>query len=102
MRLVVAEGFGAEEQLIEDDTDAPDVHLVGNVGLVLLEALGCLIPVGAHSLRSQLDLLMSFVYYLAQAEICYLYFSVMEYDILRLEIIMYNFLFTLVQVLQTA
>ena len=75
---------------------------MGYVGAVLLEALGCLIPIGSNSLRSQLDLLMSLVYYLAQAKIRYLNLPVMEYDILRLEVIMYNFLFTLVQVLQTA
>jgi hypothetical protein len=98
--LIVAEGFGAEKQLEEDDTDAPNVDFMSYVGLVLLEALGCLIPVGSNSLRSQLDLLRSFVYYLAQAKVCYLHLPVMEYDVLRLEIIMYNFLFALVQVLQ--
>lgn len=100
--MVVAEGFGAEKQLVEDYADAPNVDLVCYVRAVLLEALGCLIPVGSHSLRSQLDLLISFVYYLAKAEICYLHLPIMEYDILWLEVIMNNFLFALVQVLQTA
>ena len=99
LRLVVAERFRAKKQLEEDHADGPDVDLVGYVGGVLIEAFWCLIPVGTDSLRSQLDLLMPFIYYLAQAEIRYLHLAIIKYDILRLEVVMYNFLFTLVQVL---
>ena len=100
LRLVVAKGLLAEQELEEDDAHRPDVDLVRNLRAVLLETLGRLVPISAYALRSQLDLLVAFVYYLAQPEVCYLYFAVVEYYVLRLQIVMNYLLFAVVQVLQ--
>ena len=69
---------------------------------VLLEALWSLIPVSAHTLRGQLNFLVALVYDLAKAEICYFYLAVVENDVLRLEVKVNNFLFTFIQVFESA
>ena len=67
---------------------------------VLLEALRSLVPVGADALRGQLDLLMTLVDDLAQAEVSDFHLSVVEDDVLRLKVVVNDLLFALVQVLQ--
>jgi hypothetical protein len=70
------------------------------LGAVLLETLGSLIPVGAHSLGCELDLLMPLVYYLAQAKVRDLHLSIVENDILRLQVVMDDLLLALIQIFE--
>ena len=66
----------------------------------MLETFWCLVPVSSDALRSQLDLLVSLVYYLAQTKVSNLNLSVMEDNILWLKVVVNNFLFALVQILE--
>ena len=66
------------------------------------KALGCLIPIGSDPLRCQLNPLGVFIHYFTQAEVRYFHFTIMKEYILRLEVIVNNFLFLIIQVLQTA
>lgn len=50
LSLPVAERLLPEKQLEEDDADRPNVNLVTNLRLVLLEALWRLVPVSANAL----------------------------------------------------
>ena len=56
LTLIVAERFGTEEQLEENDANAPYVHFVRYLRAVLVEALWRLVPIGADTLRRELDL----------------------------------------------
>ena len=66
-----------------------------------MEAFWCLVPVSSDALRSQLDLLVSLVYYLAKTKVSNLYLSVMEDNILWLKVVVNNFLFAFVQILKS-
>jgi hypothetical protein len=66
-----------------------------------LEALRGLVPIGAHALRGQLYFVMAFINDLAETEVGNLHLPIVENNVLRLKIIMNDFLFALVQVLQT-
>jgi len=66
----------------------------------LLETFWCLVPVSSDALRSQLDLFVSLVYYLAKTKVSNLNLSVMEDNILWLKVVVNNFLFALVQILE--
>ena len=68
--------------------------------LALVEAFWGLVPVGSHTLTRQFDFVLIFFDDLTQAEICDFDFSIVEYYVLWLEIIMDNFLLLVVQVLQ--
>ena len=61
--------------------------------LRLIEAFGRLVPVGADTLTSQLNLVLVLANNLAEAEICDFDFPVVEDDILRFEVVMDYFLF---------
>lgn len=54
---------------------------------VLCETLWSLVPVCSYTLRSQLDLFISFVNNLAKSEVSYFDLAIMEYNVLRLQII---------------
>ena len=73
---------------------------MGYLWRVLLETFWCLVPVSTDTLGSQLDLLMSFIYYFAQTKVGNLNLSVMEDNILWLKVVVNNFLFALVQILK--
>jgi len=73
---------------------------MGYLWRVLLETFWCLVPVSTDTLRSQLDLLMSLIYYFAQTKVSNLNLSVMEDNILWLKVVVNNFLFALVQILK--
>ena len=66
----------------------------------MLETFWCLVPVSSDALRSQLDLFVSLVYYLAKTKVSNLNLSVMEDNILWLKVVVNNFLFALVQILE--
>jgi hypothetical protein len=66
------------------------------------EAFGCLIPIGPNPLRSQLYPFAVFFHNFTQTEVRYFHFAIMKEYILRLEVIVNNFLLLIVQVLQTA
>ena len=66
----------------------------------MLEAFWCLVPVSSDALRSQLDLLVTFIYYLAQAKVSNLNLSIMEDNVLWLKVVVNNFLFAFVQILK--
>ena len=68
---------------------------------VLLEALGGLVPVCTDSLRCQFNFLVTLVYYLAQPEICDLDFAIVKNDVLRLQVIVNDFLLAIVKILES-
>jgi len=98
--LVISERFLAEEDLEEDHTDGPDIHLLRDLGAVLLKALGCLIPIGANSLACEFYLLIPFVDNFTEAKISYFDLAVVEYYVLGLQVVMDNFLLAVIQVLK--
>jgi len=98
--LVVTKGFRTKKKLVENYSYAPNVHFVGYLRRVLLETFWCLVPVSSDALRSQLDLFVSLVYYLAKTKVSNLNLSVMEDNILWLKVVVNNFLFALVQILE--
>jgi hypothetical protein len=93
LALIVTERLLAIEQLEEDHTNAPNVYLVRYLGRILLETLWSLIPIGANALGGELNFLVTFIDYLAEAEICNFDLSIMKYDVLRLQVIMNDLLF---------
>ena len=90
----------AEDKLEENDSYRPYVDLMRYLGRVLLEAFRSLIPVRSNSLRSQLNLLIALVNNFAETEVSYLDFTVVEYYILRLEVVVNDLLFAIIQVLE--
>lgn len=92
--------FDAEKQLIEDDSHAPNINLLSDLGVLrLIEALWSLVPIGADSLARQLYFVLVFLDYFAQAEVGYLDLPVVEYYVLWLQIVVNDFLFLVSQVL---
>jgi len=102
LALVVAEGLRTEEELEEDHSNAPNVDFVRDLRAVLVEALWRLVPVSAHALGGQLYLLCAFVYDLAKAEVGDLDLSIMEDDILWLQVEVNDLLLALVEILEAA
>lgn len=102
LALIVAKGFRAEQQLKENDTDTPYVYFVRYLRTVLVEALGCLVPVGAHALGRQLDPLGSLVHDLAEAKVRDLDLPIVKDNVLWFQVEVYYLLFALVQVFQAA
>lgn len=100
LRLIVAKGLLAKDKLEEDYTYGPNVNLVRYLGRIGLEALGCLVPVSANSLTSQLNLFVSFVDYLAETKVSDFDFAVVEDNVLRFQIVVDDLFVLVVQVLQ--
>ena len=67
----------------------------------LVEALRRLIPVSAHALRCQLNLLLIFANYFAQTKVCDFDLSIVEQNILGFQVVMDYFLLGIGQILQT-
>lgn len=98
---LVSEGFLAEDHLVVDHADRPHVDL-GRDHCLLVgdEAFGREVPVGAHALGGQLKILVFGC--LAEAEVCDLYFSFVEEDVLGFEVVVDYFVWQLVQVFYCA
>ena len=60
-----------------------------------------LIPICSNSLGSELDLVLVLIQCLAQTKISDFDFSIMEYNVLGLEIVVYDFLLLVVEVFHT-
>ena len=68
---------------------------------VKFKALGRLVPVSAHALRSKLNLFLIFAHELAQTKVCDLYFTLVKEYVLRFQVVMdYLLLLVAHQVLQ--
>ena len=111
----MSEWLYPEQQLVENNSHAPNVnlnresynfkiysYLLGDLWLsyIQFKALGSLVPVSPNSLRSQLDLLIVLSHQLTQAKVCYFDFSLVENDILRLQIIVNYFLLLISEIFQ--
>ena len=66
----------------------------------LVEALGRLVPVRAHALAGQLDLVLVLLDDLAEAEVSDFHLAVVEYYVLRLQVVVNYLLLLVIQVLQ--
>jgi hypothetical protein len=86
----VAKRLHPEKKLEEDNANRPDVYLRSYVGVILVEAFGCLIPVCTYALRGQLYLLLSLIKCLTKAKVSNFDFSVVKDYILRLQIVVDN------------
>ena len=51
LALIVSEGLDPEQQLVKYHANAPDVDFVRYLRALLVEAFGCLVPIGANALR---------------------------------------------------
>ena len=96
MRLVVAKRFLPINQLEENNSHRPNVHLVRYLRRVLLKALRGLVPVSSNSLGRQLYLLVTFIHNLAEPKVSNFDFTVMKNDVLWFEIVVNDFLFAIV------
>ena len=78
-------------------------YLLGDLWVFgLVEALGCLIPVGADALAGQLNLVLVLLDDLAQAEVSDFHLAVVEDDVLWFQVVVDYLLLLVVQVLQPA
>ena len=68
--------------------------------LRLIEALRRLVPISADSLARELYFVLVFLDYFAQAEVGYLDLPVVEYYVLRLQVVVNDLLFLVGQVLE--
>ena len=76
-------------------------YFLGDLGVFgLVEALGRLVPVRAHALAGQLDLVLVLLDDLAEAEVSDFHLAVVEYYVLRLQVVVNYLLFLVIQVLQ--
>jgi hypothetical protein len=98
---LVSEGFFAEDHLVVDHADRPHVDL-GRDHCLLVghEAFGGKVPVCAHALGGQLEVLVFGCF--AEAEICDLGLSFMEEDVLGFEVVVNHLVWQLVQILYCA
>ena len=116
LSLVVTEWLYSEQQLVENNSHAPNVnlnresynfkiysYLLGDLWLsyIQFKAFGSLVPVSPYSLGSQLYLLIVLSHQFTQAKVSYFDFSLVENDILRLQIIVNYFLFLISEILQS-
>ena len=67
----------------------------------MVKTFGSLIPIGANSLRGQLYLLLVFADYFAKSKVCDFDLTVVEKDILWLQVIVDDFLLSVSQVLES-
>lgn len=80
---------------------ANDTYLLRDLWvLALVEAFGSLVPVGADALARQFYLVLILFDYFAQSEVSDLDLAIMEYDVLRLEIVMDDFLLLISEVFE--
>lgn len=101
LRFVVAKWFHSEQKLVEDDSHTPYINLLRDLWvLALVEAFGSLVPVGADALARQFYLVLILFDYFAQSEVSDLDLAIMEYDVLRLEIVMDDFLLLISEVFE--
>ena len=70
--------------------------------LRLIEALGCLVPVGANALACQFDFVLVLLDDLAQAKVSDFHLAIVEDNVLRFEVIVDYFLLLVIQILQSA
>jgi len=84
----VTKWFLAVQKFEEDDTDGPNIDFRSNLRVILLEALGSLIPVRSYTLRCELNFVLALVKRLTQAKVSDFDLPIVEYDILRLQVIM--------------
>lgn len=77
-------------------------YLLCNLWILrLIETLRCLVPISAHALTGQLNLVLVFFNDLAETEIGDFDFAVVEDYVLGLQIVVDDLLFLVRQVLQT-
>jgi len=84
LRFVVSKRFLTEQQLKENYANWPNIYFGCYLWIHLVEALWSLIPIGSHSLRSQLNLILTLIESFAKSKISYFDFSIVENYILRL------------------
>ena len=88
LRLVVAEGLHPEQQLVEDDSDGPNVNLLGDLWIfALVETLRRLVPIRADTLTCELDLILVLLDDLAETEVGNFHLSIMKDNILWFKIV---------------
>lgn len=84
------------KQLKKDDANGPNINLRGDLRIILLEAFRGLIPICSDALRCQFNLILALIKCLAQAEVSNFDLSIVENNILRLQIIMDNLMLLVV------
>ena len=96
----MTEWLDTEEKLEENDTDRPDIDLLSDLWVFgLVKAFWSLVPVSADTLACQLDFVLIFLDDFAQTEISDFHLTIVENDVLRLQIVVNNLLFLVVKVL---
>lgn len=92
----------SEQKLIENDTNAPNINLRRDLRvLALVETLGSLVPVRAYALTRQFNLILILLDDFTQAEVGDFHLTVVEDNVLRLQVVMDDFLLLIVQVFET-
>jgi hypothetical protein len=104
LRNVMPERSLAIQQLVKNDSDTPHVNLRVDKGRIgaKFKALRRLVPIGTHSLRSQLNLFNIARHRLTQPEVRNLDLSVMKQDVLRFQVVVNDPLLSFIQVLKPA
>ena len=92
----ISKGFFAVEHFEVDDSNAPNINFGGDDRFLLGKAFRWEVPVGSHSLRGQFNgiLLGGF----AQTEISYFDSTLVEEDVLRLQVIVDDFIGQFMQI----
>lgn len=84
----MTKGLNPEEELVKDDSDTPNVNFLGDLRVLwLVEAFWRLVPVGAHALARQLNLILILFDDLAEAEVGDFDLSIVKDDVLGLEVV---------------
>ena len=101
LRFIVTKRLHSVKKFVKNHTNGPNIDLAGNFRIPQIEAFRSLIPIRTNPLRSQFNFILSLLKSLTKSKISDFDLTFMEQYILRLQIVMYNPLFLIVQVLHS-
>jgi len=78
LRLIMAKGLHPEKQFVKNHTNGPNIDFASNFRIAQVETLRRLVPIRAHTLRSEFNLVLALLKRFAQSKVGYLDLTLVE------------------------